>query len=86
MVGSDFAKNNGWIAQVAMTLIKPIARSTLKGAETGLYLCTSPAVEGKTGGYYYNCAPHPARGPASNDDDARRLFEVSEKLVGASLG
>ena len=44
MVGSDFAKNNGWVAQVAMTLIKPIARSPLKGAETGIYLCTSPEV------------------------------------------
>lgn len=85
MVGSDFAKNNGWIAQVAMTLIKPIARSPLKGAETGIYLCTSKEVEGKTGGYYYNCAPHPMRGAASNDDDAKRLFEISETLTGTSL-
>ena len=85
MVGSDFAKNNGFIGRVAMTLIKPIARSTLKGAETGIYLCTSKDVEGKTGGYYYNCAPNPTRGDAINDEDAKRLFDVSEKLVGASL-
>jgi NAD(P)-dependent dehydrogenase (short-subunit alcohol dehydrogenase family) len=85
MVGSDFAKNNGFIAQVAMTLIKPIARSPLKGAETGIYLCTSPEVEGHTGGYYFNCAINETRPAARNDEDARRLWEVSEKLTGASL-
>jgi len=86
MVGSDFAKNNGFIAQVAMTLIKPLARSPLKGAESGIYLCTSPEVEGKTGGYYFNCAIHETKPAACNDEDARRLWEVSEKLTGASLG
>jgi NAD(P)-dependent dehydrogenase (short-subunit alcohol dehydrogenase family) len=85
MVGSDFAKNNGWIAQVAMTLIKPIARSPLKGAESGIYLCTSPEVGGKSGGYYFNCAIHDTKSAARNDEDALRLWEVSEKLTGASL-
>jgi hypothetical protein len=85
MVGSDFAKNNGWVAQVAMTLIKPIARSPQKGAETGIYLCTSPEVEGQTGGYYFNCALHDTRPAARNDEDARRLWETSEKLTGGSF-
>jgi NAD(P)-dependent dehydrogenase (short-subunit alcohol dehydrogenase family) len=85
MVGSDFAKNNGWVAQVAMTLIKPLARSPLKGAESGIYLCTSPEVEGRTGGYYFDCAIHDTRSAAHNDEDALRLWEVSEKLTGASL-
>ncbi len=85
MVGSDFAKNNGWVAQVAMTLLKPIARSTLKGAETGIYLCTSPQVEGCTGGYYYERALHETAAGARNDEDARRLWEISEELTGASL-
>lgn len=85
MVGSDFAKNNGWVAQVAMTLIWPIARSPQKGAETGIYLCTSPEVEGRTGGYYFNCAIHDSRPAAQDDDDALRLWKISEKLTDASL-
>ena len=85
MVGSDFAKNNGWVAQVAMTLLRPIARSPQKGAETGIYLCTSPDVEGRTGGYYFNCALHDTRAAARDDEDALRLWEVSENLTGASL-
>ena len=31
-----------------MNLLRPFSRSPLKGAETGIYLCTSPEVEGKT--------------------------------------
>jgi NAD(P)-dependent dehydrogenase (short-subunit alcohol dehydrogenase family) len=85
MVGSDFAKNNGWVAQVAMTLLKPIARSPQKGAETGIYLCTSPEVEGRTGGYYFNCAIHDTRAAAQDDDDALRLWKLSEQLTDASL-
>jgi NAD(P)-dependent dehydrogenase (short-subunit alcohol dehydrogenase family) len=85
MVGSDFAKNNGWIAQVAMTLIKPLARTPLKGAESGIYLCTSPEVAGRTGGYYFDCAINETKPAARNDEDALRLWEVSEKLTGASL-
>ncbi|MDP6980083.1 MAG: SDR family oxidoreductase [Myxococcota bacterium] len=85
MVGSDFAKNNGFVAQVAMTLIKPLARSPLKGAETGIYLCSSPDVAGHSGGYYYDCKQHTTRAAARDDADARRLWEVSEKLTGVSL-
>ncbi len=85
MVGSDFAKNNGFVAQVAMTLIKPIARSPLKGAETGIYLCSSPDVAGHSGGYYHDCRQHPTRAAARDDAEARRLWEVSEKLTGVSL-
>ena len=80
-VGSDFAKNNGWFARVVMTLIKPVARSPRKGAESGIYLCTSPEVDGKTGGYYYNCAINKTRSAARNDEDAKRLWELSEQYA-----
>ncbi len=84
-VGSDFAKNNGSLARITMALLKPFARSPLKGAETGLYLCTSPKVEGVSGEHFYNCAEHATKAAARNDEDALRLWELSEKLTGASL-
>ena len=49
-VGSDFAKNNGLLARVLMTIGSPFARSSAKGAETGVYLCTSPDVANQSGG------------------------------------
>jgi retinol dehydrogenase-12 len=85
MVGSDFAKNNGAIARVSMTLLRPFARSPLKGAETGIYLSTSPEVEGRSGGYYYDCRPLEPAEAARNADDAQRLWQLSEKWVDARL-
>ena len=47
---------------------------------------TSPEVESLTGGYYFDCAMHETKAAARNDDDARQLWEISEKLTGAALG
>lgn len=85
-VGSDFSKNNGLFASILMTALRPFARSPLRGAETGIYLCTSPDVEGQSGGYYYDCKPYEPAAHALNDDDAARLWSVSEHLVGAPFG
>jgi NAD(P)-dependent dehydrogenase (short-subunit alcohol dehydrogenase family) len=52
-VGSNFAKNNGLLGIAAMTLLRPFARSTEKGAETAVYLCASPEVEDVTGEYFH---------------------------------
>ncbi len=81
MVGSDFAKNNGKFARFAMAALKPFARTPLKGAETGIYLCTSPEVEGETGGFYYNRKPHALTRAAENNADAARLWKLSEEYV-----
>ena len=59
--------------------------SSKSGARTSIYLASSPEVEGKTGGYYVRRKPgHPSK-HAQDDDAARRLWEVSEKLL-ASVG
>jgi retinol dehydrogenase-12 len=83
-VGSDFAKNNGRIARVLMTIGKPFARSSAKGAETGVYLCTSPGVAGETGGYYFNMKPHQPARNAKEPGVAERLWQASETLTDLS--
>jgi retinol dehydrogenase-12 len=81
-VGSNFARNNGVIADVVMTLLRPFARSPEKGAETAVYLASSPEVEGVSGGYFVDCRAREPRDFARNDEDARQLWEVSERLCG----
>jgi NAD(P)-dependent dehydrogenase (short-subunit alcohol dehydrogenase family) len=81
-VGSNFAKNNGLLGVAAMTLLRPFARSPEKGAETAVYLCSSPKVEGVTGEYFQDCKPHRPRPFALDDEDAHRLWEVSERMTG----
>jgi hypothetical protein len=56
--------------------------STEAGADTIVYLASSPEVAGTTGEYYFKRKVR--RGsPASRDlEVAKRLWEVSEKLTG----
>lgn len=68
----------------------PIARliimSEAEGAQTSLYVATSPDVEGVTGRYFDRvCESRPSK--ASRDPDAaKRLWEMSEHLVYSALG
>ena len=81
-VGSGFARNNGAVASLVMSLLRPFARSPEKGAETAVYLASSPEVAGVSGRYFVDCRPRSPKDFAQNDADARRLWEVSERLCG----
>jgi NAD(P)-dependent dehydrogenase (short-subunit alcohol dehydrogenase family) len=81
-VGSDFSKNNGLLANVLMTLGRPFARSPEKGAETGLYLCSSPEVEDTSGEYFCDMKPARPSAHAQDDDAAAKLWAVSGELTG----
>jgi NAD(P)-dependent dehydrogenase (short-subunit alcohol dehydrogenase family) len=69
----------GWLMRRAADLF---AITPEQGAQTSIYLATSPEVEGITGKYFVKQKPAPSS-PASHDDaTARRLWEVSESLTG----
>jgi NAD(P)-dependent dehydrogenase (short-subunit alcohol dehydrogenase family) len=59
--------------------------SSKSGARTSIYLASSPDVHGTTGGYYVRRKPGRMSKYARDDDSARRLWDVSEKLL-ASVG
>jgi len=83
-VASGFAHNNGTLARIVMTGLSPFARSSEKGAQTGVFLCTSPSVAQTTGEYFQDMKPRlPARA-AQHDGDAARLWELSESLTGTA--
>jgi NAD(P)-dependent dehydrogenase (short-subunit alcohol dehydrogenase family) len=63
-------------------LISLFARTPEKGAETVVYLATSPQVQGASGGYYFDCKPIEPTAAAQDDSAAERLWQVSERLVG----
>jgi retinol dehydrogenase-12 len=81
-VASRFATNNGPLAKIAMRLARLVAISPDEGAQTSIYLASSPEVKGVTGKYFVKCQP--ARSdPASYDEEtARRLWETSAQMVG----
>jgi NAD(P)-dependent dehydrogenase (short-subunit alcohol dehydrogenase family) len=85
-VSSNFGRDNPGLAGLVMPLAQLFAISDEEGAETSLYLATSPAVEGVTGKYFAKCREATPTTAAQNDDDARRLWQVSEELAAKVLG
>jgi NAD(P)-dependent dehydrogenase (short-subunit alcohol dehydrogenase family) len=81
-VATGFGHSNGGIVSLAFRLFDRFSITPEKGAETILYLASSPEVEGVTGKFFYKCKPVDSS-PASYDEgEARRLWEVSEQMVG----
>ncbi len=81
-VGSGFARNNGLLADLSMRLIAPFARTPEQGAETAIHLCASKEVEGTTGKFFMDSKEVWPKRWAQNDDDAARLWSVSERMTG----
>lgn len=53
-----------------------------KGAETTIYLATSPEVESVTGEYFDNKQIKKTHAFAQNEAAQKRLWELSEQLTG----
>jgi len=81
-VGSNLAVNNGFLATLLIRALRPFARSNEQGAATAIYLCTAPEVEGVSGQYFYNNKAKWPKSAAQNDDDARRLWQISADMCG----
>ena len=55
VVSTSLGQNNGNLQKYLFFLAKPFMRSSEKGAETSVYLCSSPEVSDESGQYFYNC-------------------------------
>jgi retinol dehydrogenase 12 len=81
-VATGFAKNNGKVIAALVSIFAPlVARSPAKGAETSIYLATSPSMEGITGKYFYDSHVIPAAPQATDMVVARKLWDVSVEMV-----
>ncbi|MHA1992796.1 MAG: SDR family NAD(P)-dependent oxidoreductase [Candidatus Hodarchaeales archaeon] len=60
---------------------KLVFKSPEKGAETSIYLASSPEVEGITGKYYIKKQQKESSKESYNEEDAKRLWEISVKLT-----
>jgi len=65
-------------------LIKAFTLSPEKGAETSIYLATSPEIEGISGKYFDKKREARISAIAQDDELARRLWDESVKLTGSN--
>jgi NAD(P)-dependent dehydrogenase (short-subunit alcohol dehydrogenase family) len=81
-VATRFGNNNGGVFRLGLGLGKRLmAISPEKGAETIVYLASSPDVAGETGGYFSKCQKARPTAAAQDDAAAQRLWEESARLA-----
>lgn len=85
-VASNFGKSNGGIWGIFMPVIQLFAISPAKGAETSIYLASSPEVEGVTGQYFNKKKAVKAADAAYDQAAQKRLWDVSDELVKKVVG
>lgn len=82
VVASSFAKNNAGIGEMIAGFSSLFAVTPAKGAETLIYLATSPEVANVSGKYFARCKKVTPAAVAQDDAGAKRLWEASETIAG----
>jgi retinol dehydrogenase-14 len=81
-VRTHFGQNNASRARKLMfRMIGPLAKSPKKGAETSIYLASSPEVEGVSGEYFVNCRPAKSSNVSYDKDLQEQLWKRTEALL-----
>lgn len=84
-VATNFGRSNGGLWSPLFTLLRPFMISAERGAQTSIYLATSPEVEGVTGRYFADCKPRRSSAASYDVESQRRLWETSEQLTGVAV-
>ena len=84
-VSTGIGSNNKGIWNILMSLARPFARKTDKGAETSVYLCSSPKVKDVSGEYFVDCKIEKVSDAAKSSDQADKLWKISSELTGLGL-
>jgi NAD(P)-dependent dehydrogenase (short-subunit alcohol dehydrogenase family) len=81
-VETGFGRNNGPLARALLWLTRPIQRTPAQGADTLVWAATDASLAGVSGRYLQDRAERTPARQATRDEDARRLWDVSERMVG----
>lgn len=81
-VRSGFGRNNNWLVSSLVGLAQIFAKSPEQGAETNIYLASSPDVAGITGKYWSDSKQKEPADVAFDREQRERLWNVSVELCG----
>jgi NAD(P)-dependent dehydrogenase (short-subunit alcohol dehydrogenase family) len=84
-IRSNLGAGNGVLLDFVQRAVGRIfLKSPEQGARTSVYLATSPEVAGVSGRYFAKCRQKRPSAHATDPEAARRLWELSEEMVGFS--
>jgi NAD(P)-dependent dehydrogenase (short-subunit alcohol dehydrogenase family) len=82
LTNTGFGKNNpGWLMAIMGAIIPLIARSPEKGAQTSVFLASSPELAGVTGKYFVDSKVTQPAARATDGAVAKQLWDVSANLT-----
>jgi NAD(P)-dependent dehydrogenase (short-subunit alcohol dehydrogenase family) len=81
VVGTNLGSGVTGALGFTVRALTPLMKSPEKGAETSVYLASSPEVEGSSGGYFVKKAEARSSDVSHDQRIARRLWEVSAELT-----
>jgi NAD(P)-dependent dehydrogenase (short-subunit alcohol dehydrogenase family) len=80
------AEDQAWFFAIISRVIRPLLKTPAQGAQTTIYLASSPDMAGVTGQFFANRKPKTANKSAYDTDMTGRLWRVSADLVGMTPG
>jgi retinol dehydrogenase 12 len=86
VVRTGFGQDSRPLLKLGITIARPFMLSPERGADTIVYLASSPDVAGQTGGYYVKRQRREPSAAARDDTLARELWDLSEQLTGLPQG
>jgi retinol dehydrogenase 12 len=84
-VATRFGHQSSGLMVGLIKVAQNFALTPEQGAQTIVYLASSPEVEGQSGGYYVKSRIATPTREAQNDADATRLWDVSAQIAGVGL-
>lgn len=84
VVATQFAANNGLAGKIGRKLMDIISISAEAGAQTSIYLATSPDVRTISGNYFEKCRPIASSQESYSHEIAKRLWKLSAEQVGVA--
>ena len=79
------AEDQAWFFAVMSRVLLPLMKTPEQGAQTSIYLASSPGLDGVTGQYFAKGKPVTANKDAYDTSLTARLWRVSADLVGMTL-
>jgi NAD(P)-dependent dehydrogenase (short-subunit alcohol dehydrogenase family) len=82
LTNTGFGKNNpGFLMKIMGAVIPLIARSPEQGAETSIYLASSPEIQSITGKYFVDRKVTQPAPQAADMAVAKKLWDISAEMV-----
>jgi len=74
-----------WYFRMILPIYSLFQKTPLEGAQTSLYLALEDFEKLEAGGYYVDCKLEKEAAHAKNEEDMKRLWDVSEKLISEKI-